>query len=88
MTGGFSSPDRSDGVQGSCSDTVESTGAKHPFGVLGGALKSSADDRPQGGHGDGLDTTISIAEPASKEGPEEGAGKVVHCDLESHMLDE
>ena len=88
MAGGFSGPDRGDGIQNSSSDTIECPSAKHPFSVLGGALEGSADDRPQGGHGNGLDSTISIAEPASEEGPEEGAGEIVHCDLEPHMLDE
>ena len=86
MTGGFSSPDRGDGVQDASSDAIEGTGAEHPFSVLSGALEGSADDRPQGGHGNGIDTTISIAKPASEEGPEERAGEVVHCDLEPHSL--
>lgn len=85
VAGGFGGPDGSDGVQNASSDTVKDTGAEHPIGVLGGALEGGADDSPQGSHGDSLNTTISITEPAPKEGAEKGARKVVHCDLESHM---
>ena len=82
VAGGFGGPDGGDGVQDAGSDTIEDTGAKHPVGVLGGALEGGADYSPDGGYGDGLDTTVSIAEPASEKGAEEGAGKIVDGDLE------
>ena len=50
-------------------------------------MEGGADDSPYGSYGDGLDTTVSIAEPASKKGTEESARKVVHCDLEPHTSD-
>lgn len=87
VAGGFGGPDGGDGVQNAGSDAVQGTGAKHPFCVLGGTLEGRADDSPQGGYGDGLDTTISIAKPASEESAKEGAGEVVHCDLASHLSD-
>ena len=68
VAGSLGGPDGGDGVQDACSDTVQGTGAEHPFGVLGGALKSGADNSPQGGYGDGLDTTVSIAKPSAEEG--------------------
>ena len=88
VAGGFGRPDGSDGVQNARPDPVEDTGAKHPLGVLGGALEGGADDSPQGSHGDRLNPTISITEPASQEGAEKGARKVVHCDLESHLSEQ
>ena len=81
VAGGLRGPDRSDGVQDASSNAVQDTGAKHPVGVLGGALEGGADDSPYGGDGNGLDTTISITEPPSQEGAEECAGEVVDCDL-------
>lgn len=81
VAGGFGGPDRGDGVQDAGSDTVQDTGAKHPLGVLGRALESGSSDSPNGGYGDGLNTTISIAKPASEESAEEGAGKIVHRNL-------
>ena len=88
VAGGFGGPDGSDGVEDAGSDTVQDAGAEHPLGVLSGALQGGADDGPQGSYGYGLDTTVSIAEPASEECAEEGAGEVVDCDLESYMSTE
>ena len=83
MAGGFRGPDWSDGVQDTSSDAVQDTRAKHPFGILGGALEGGADDSPQGGYGNGQNTTISITEPTPQESAEEGAGKIIHSDLET-----
>ena len=65
VASGFGGPDRGYGVQDTSSDTVQDTSAKHPLGVLGGALKGGADDSPDGGYGNGQDTAVSIAEPTS-----------------------
>ena len=88
VAGGFGGPDGGNGVQDASSDAVEDTGAKHPLGVLGGALEGGADDSPDGSYGDGLDTTVPIAEPAAEESAEESAGEIVHCNLESQLADE
>ena len=50
--------------------------------------ESGTDDSPYGGYGDGLDTSVSVAEPSAQEGAEESAGKIIDCDLESHTSDE
>ena len=65
VASGFGGPDRGYGVQDTSSNTVQDTSAKHPLGVLGGALKGGADDGPDGGYGNGQDTTVPIAEPTS-----------------------
>ena len=88
VASGFGGPDGGDGVEDAGADAVEGTGAEHPFGVLGGALKSGTDDGPQGGYGDGLDSTIAVTKPASKEGAKESSGKVVHGNLESQIADQ
>lgn len=87
VAGGFGGPDGGNGVEDAGSDAVQDTGAKHPVGVLGGALEGGADYSPYGGYGDGLDTTVSIAEPASEKGAEEGTGEIVNGDLKSQMAD-
>ena len=53
VASGFGRPDWGDGVQDTGPDTVQDTSAKHPVGVLGGALKGGADDSPNGGYGNG-----------------------------------
>ena len=65
VASGLGGPDGGYGVQNTGSNTVQDTSAKHPVGVLGGALKGGADDSPDGGYGNGQDTTVSIAEPTS-----------------------
>ena len=57
--------------------------AEHPVGILGGALESSTDNRPNGSECDGLDTPISITEPTSDQGSHQCAGKIVDGDLNS-----
>ena len=73
VAGGFSGPDGGDGVKDAGSDAVQDTSAEHPLGILGRTLESGADDGPDGGDRDGLDTAISIAKPSAEEGTEECA---------------
>ena len=85
VASGFGGPDRSYGVQNTSSNTVQDTSAKHPLGVLGGALKGGADDSPDRGYGNVEDTNLSIRETTSQERAEEGAGEIVDCDLEPRI---
>ena len=65
-------PNWNDGVEHSCSPSVDKTGADHPNVVLSRSLKSSADDSPSSSQSDGLDPTITVTEPATYETAHEG----------------
>lgn len=64
-------PNRNNGVEHSCTPSIDETGADHPSVVLGRCLKSSTEDGPTSSESDCLDTAITVTKPTPNETADE-----------------
>ena len=60
-------PDWNNGVEHSCTPSIDETSADHPDMVLSRGLESRSDDGPTSSETYGLDTAITVPEPTTNE---------------------
>ena len=89
MLSGLGGPDWNNGVEHSCTPTIDETGANHPSVILSRSLKSSTDDGPTSSESDGLDTAITVTECTTDETTDEGTEVVDgnNATLEKGVID-
>lgn len=67
VLGGFGGPNRNNGVEHSCSPSIDETGANHPSVVLSRSLKSCTKYGPSSSKSNGLDTAVTVTKPTTDE---------------------
>lgn len=90
VLGSLGGPDGNDGVEHSCTPSIDETGADHPCVVLSRSLKGSTKDGPTRSESDCLDTAIAITEPTTNETTHESSEIVDGNDatLEKGIVDD
>ena len=71
VLGSLGGPDRNDGVQHSCTPSIDQASADHPGVILSGSLECGSDDGPTSSETDCLDAAITITKPTTDETADE-----------------
>ena len=88
--GSLGGPDRDDGIQHSCTPSIDKTSADHPHVVLSRSLKCGSDDSPTSSETNCLDTAVTITKPTTDETAHESTEIVDGDDttLEESVVDD